>query len=566
MNNADATRAESPQRPEKSARRRAERARKKASAPFFFGKQAVAFAAVCVALIVLDLFLYIGIAIYENTQAFGDGSPKSITLTIGDKLKRGEDGIYTLHESEAAWMDREQCWAMLLSEEGEVLWNRNAPETVLHPYTLSEVAVFSRTGYLDDFPCFVCKRDDGLLVTGFPKDSYAMNIVSYLPQQSMAHVPLYVLFIFLVDAAVLYLVYMVSKRRVTKSIAPMIEALDELACGRPVHVQLKGSLRDVGETINAASAAMRRKDEARRRWVSGVSHDVRTPLAISMGHAERIAKDETASDAARESARIIERQNSRIRDLVSDLNIASKLEYDMQPIDVQPVRIARLVRNVAADYANTYIESPFSIEAEISETAHAVTLPLDERLIDRALRNLANNAIRHNEHGCTVRLFADADDERVTIGVADNGTGLDEAILTRLNREARDITAQHDIEEAAEGPTPPPHFIEYHPEKAAAFIRTGRISPAKSEVAAQSDAHGASEADEHRTPGENSSEAATREKERPTLEPKDLAGLNEHGLGLSLVARIAAAHGGQVEFSSEETGGFCAAITFPLSR
>ncbi len=517
---------------EKPARRRAERARRNASAPFFFGKQAIAFAAVCVALLVLDLFLYIGIAIYENTQAFGYGSPKGITLSLGDGLKRGEDGTYALHESEADWMDYEQCWAILISEQGEILWNRNAPESVLHPYSLSDVAVFSRTGYLNDFPCFVCQRDDGLLVTGFPKDSYAMSVVSYLPQESLSHMPLYALLIFVIDAAVLYLAYMVSKRRVAKSIAPMIEALDELARGKPVHVQLKGSLRDVGESINAASAVMRRKDEARKRWVSGVSHDVRTPLAISMGHAERIAADREAGDEARESARIIGRQNARIRDLVSDLNIASKLEYDMQPVEAKPTRVAALLRAVAADYANTYPDGPFVIEAYVGDDAHDVETFIDGRLMDRALRNLIDNAVRHNENGCTVRLFADVRDGRMAIGVADDGKGLDEALIARLNHEAETIASSTiEEDEPVQGPAPPSHYAEY---RAAAVGDTSRAA-----------------------------DASKRDGE-PTLAPKDLVGLNEHGLGLSLVARIAAAHGGRVEFSSGPEGGFVATIAIPL--
>ena len=340
---------------------------------------------------------------------------------------------------------------------------------------------------------------------------------------------MYALFIFFVDAAVLYLVYMVSKRRVAKSIAPMIEALDELACGKPVHVQLKGSLKDVGETINAASAVMRRKDEARKRWVSGVSHDVRTPLAISMGHAERIASDDTAGESTRESARIIERQNARIRDPVSDLNIASKLEYDMQPVDMKPARIARTVRNIAADYANTYPDGPFEIEADVSARAQNSTPSIDERLIDRALRNLVDNAIRHNEEGCTIRLFVDTVDGKTVIGAADDGKGLDEALIAQLNREAYDIVLDRPDESPSEGPVPPPHYHEYFPDAA---------------------------------------QAATESEpplDRSLLEPKDLIGLNEHGLGLSLVARIAAAHEGHVEFSSERQGGFVATMTLPAT-
>ena len=121
MNDVKTESARNPRSPDKPARRRAEQARKKRPRRSSAASRPSDSPLSRVALLVLDLFLYIGIAIYENTQAFGNGSPKSITLTIGDKLVRGEDGAYALHESEAAWMDREQCWAMLLSEDGEVL-------------------------------------------------------------------------------------------------------------------------------------------------------------------------------------------------------------------------------------------------------------------------------------------------------------------------------------------------------------------------------------------------------------------------------------------------------------
>lgn len=532
--------------PANATARRADRARKRASAPFFFGRQTLLFMIVCVALIVLDLFLYIGIAIYDSNLNFGNGSPKSVTAYVGDALAHGEDGSYTLPEDAIRWMDAEKCWSMLLSQNGEVLWSYQAPESVLHSYTLADVAVFSRMGYLEDYPCFVWQRDDGLLVTGFPKDSYAMNVINYLPQQSMVLWPLYILIIFLVDAAVLFLVYSISRQRVAKSIAPMIEALDDLARDRPAHVQLKGSLRDVGESINAASAIMRRKDEARKRWVTGVSHDIRTPLAISLGHAEGIAHDKNAPDDVRERARVIVRQSERIRDLVADLNIASKLEYDMQPVDTCAAHPARIVRGIAADYANTYVDGRFAFEADVDEAAERLEMPLDERLIDRALRNLANNAIRHNDEGCTIGLVARVRGDETLIGVTDDGTGISQQALTRLNQEAESIARLRSAEDAfiAQGPLPPPHFAEYRPDAAEQLAKRNAFC--------------------------ENADARADEKEReesgcaPSLTPKDLVGINEHGLGLSLVARIAAAHGGHVEFAESESGGFSALMALPI--
>lgn len=528
---------------------RAKRAHRKTFAPFSIGKQAILFVCLTLLLILIDFLLYIGIAIYENNQAFGNGSPKSVTMSVGEDLVRNENGTYELSSYTQNWMDEEQCWAILISNEGNVDWSRNAPESVVRPYTLAEAATFARVGYLDGYPCFICKRDDGILVTGFPKGSYEMFPLNYWPQQTMLRTPFYILFIFVVDAAIIFSAYFVSRRRVEKNIEPMVKSLDDLARGKPAHVCATGSLSEVGESINAASAIMRRKDEARKRWVAGVSHDIRTPLAIAMGHAERIAESPDLADDVRESARVVMRQSARIRDLVSDLNIASKLEYDMQPLDVQPVAFARMVRSIAVDYANDRLDERFDIEADISQQAEQTRVALDERLVTRAVRNLIDNALRHNDNGCTVTLKADAGESFALICVADDGSGMTEESVARLNLEAQSIAASAFSEDRRDnGPLPPPHYEEYLPEK----TRFATPTP----PAAQ-DRPDCKVAERHHAADAGSDASAS-------LQPKELASFNEHGLGLSLVARIVIAHGGRIDFSTSEHAGFQTTMRFPI--
>ena len=515
---------------------RAKRARRKTFAPFSIGKQAALFVCLTILLLFVDLFLYMGITIYENNQAFGSGTPKGVTMKIGEDLVRNEDGDYELSTYAQNWMDEEQCWAILISNEGTVDWSRNAPESVIRPYTLADAATFARMGYLDDYPCFICKRDDGILVTGFPKDSYAMFPLNYWPQQTALRTPFYIFFIFIVDAGIMFLAYFVSRRRVEKNIEPMVKSLDDLARGKPAHINATGSLSEVGESINAASAIMRRKDEARKRWVAGVSHDIRTPLAIAMGHAEGIAENQSLSDEVRASARIVVRQSARIRDLVSDLNIASKLEYDMQPLDAHPVAFARMVRSIAVDCANDRLDERFSIEADISPAAEQVRVSLDERLITRAVRNLIDNSLRHNDGGCTITLGADVHEGFALLRVADDGTGMAEESIARLNLEAQNIASSAFSEDRRDNrPVPPPHYEEY----AAMGARAARAPIAPE-----------SEADSAEMP--------------PSLRPKELAGFNDHGLGLSLVARIVIAHGGRIDFSTSDPAGFETTMRFPL--
>ena len=70
----------------------------------------------------------------------------------------------------------------------------------------------------------------------------------------------------------------------------------------------------------------KQKEEERTEWIAGVSHDVRTPLAIVLGNAEMIA-DSTGEVEVRQRAKAIEVQGIRLRRLVENLNLFSKLEY-----------------------------------------------------------------------------------------------------------------------------------------------------------------------------------------------------------------------------------------------
>lgn len=522
-----------------AAQRRSRRARRKAAAPLFFGKQMLLFGVLVFAVMVLDLCLYIGVALFENDASFVGGAPNHLAREAGQSLE-AVDGGWTMPDDVQAELDEKGCWCILIGYDGEVAWHTpNAPESALRSYNLGDTAVFMRYGYLDDHPCFVWQRDDGLLVTCYPIGTYYPFSTLYLPDALVGRLPFYLLAMLLMDAAVFFAAYLISKRRVIKSVAPVVDALNDLALGKTVHVGANGDLKDVAESINAASAVMRRKDEARRRWVSGVSHDIRTPLAISMGHAERIMNAKNADDDIRHSAETIVRQNGRIRDLVSDLNIASQLEYDMQPLNVNPRALSKTVRSVAADYLNDGLDERYGLEINIDPNAEGVRTLIDERLVERALRNLADNSIRHNEAGCVISFSLKRAVASMELTVADDGRGIPRETAEQLNREAESLLRSSPRFNAeSNGPTPPPRYDEFRPSGPGTAMppegparENARLIPAKPEA---------------------------------SLRRTELANLNEHGLGLSLVARIAIAHGGSASFAGAPNEGFSATLSFPL--
>ena len=325
-------------------------------------------------------------------------------------------------------------WAVYLDMEGDRVWDVDAPDEIPECFTVQDVAVFAK-GYLAGYPVFIRNTDDGMLVLGYPQDSYIKLPSNYYSLRSIKTFPFFVMGILAADLAILFLAYYYSKRKILKNAEPIITSIVTLGNGRPASLSMHGELSGIADSVNKASAILSRQNQARANWISGVSHDIRTPLSMIMGYAERIAHENSADSHIRREAEIIRQQSVKIRELVQDLNLVSSLEYEMQPLHKSPVSLAGLLRSYTAELLNTGLPGKYSINIGITPAAETVLFDCDARLISRAVGNLVQNSISHNPDGCDIALALDCTDESISLSVSDNGIGLSTEKLKELNEK-----------------------------------------------------------------------------------------------------------------------------------
>lgn len=362
-------------------------------------------------------------------REYGTASPANLLEAVAADLS-----ISGLSGETERELNGHQIWAMLLDADGVCTWSVSLPEEIPTQYMIQDVAVFSK-GYLQGYPVFVRSMDDGLLVLGYPKDSFMKLTGNYFPIRAVRLFPLFVTGVLTIDILLLFLVYYFSKRSISKNTEPIMTSIKGLSAGKPVTLSVKGELSEIAESVNQASRVLSRQNQARANWISGVSHDIRTPLSMIMGYAGRIIGDTAASGNIQQEAEIIRAQSAKIKDLVQDLNLVSQLEYEMQPLHKEPVRLSKLLRCYAADLLNAGIPEQYSLETEISSDAEAAVLECDARLLSRAINNLVQNSIRHNPQGCTIRLCLACSDTGISLAVADNGVGLSAEKLRELEEK-----------------------------------------------------------------------------------------------------------------------------------
>ena len=316
-----------------------------------------------------------------------------------------ENDEYRLEEEEAEKLSGARQFAMLLDNGGNILWSEFLPKELQKNYTLQDVAKFTRY-YLEDYPVRTYVVPEGLLIIGQKKEQiwkYTLEYNEGVIRNLIEFLPLFLLFNALILVSV------------------------------PIWIQKKRA---------------RQKEEERTEWIAGVSHDIRTPLAIVLGNAEMIAAG-TESKEIKERALRIEKQGLRLRRLVENLNLFSKLSFGYGNLEKEKIQVSRFLRKTITEMRNQTEDERMQFNLDIQEELQGLVQGFNENLMERALMNLLNNAVQHNPEGCeiTVKLYQD-EKSHIFLTVEDNGCGLEKAALERLNRknyEWEPSTGQHGL-------------------------------------------------------------------------------------------------------------------------
>ena len=395
----------------------------------YISKHLASFVAFILILLFLNTVVYSLTFQKIMTEDYRNSSPQSMLEMTADAATPEQ-----LSDNMIQKLRQNHIWAIYLNANGQSYWSVDLPDEVPESYTIQDVALFSK-GYIEDYPVFVWNTNDGLLVLGYPKDSYTKLTSNYYSIAALRRLPIFVLGMLGLDVLCLFCAYYFSKRKIIRNIEPIVSAVETLGDGKPVSVYISGELSKIANSVNKASSILIRQNEARANWISGVSHDIRTPLSMIMGYANRIAENESANKTIREQAEIVQKQSVKIKELVQDLNLVSQLEYEMQPLHKEVVRLSKLLRSYVADLLNTGISDSYIIGIQIDSDAENAVLECDARLISRAVNNLVQNSMKHNPLGCRILLSLSQTKNIPQLIVQDDGVGLSEKKLQELKEK-----------------------------------------------------------------------------------------------------------------------------------
>lgn len=346
---------------------------------------------------ILNIVLLVSAAVvYVNTDSvyiYGGRVMESLTPA--------QDG-YTLDREMEEEFEQKDQWAMLLDENGRVVWSVRKPEELKDEYSSADIARMSKW-YLEGYPVQMRAWDDRIMVVGMQKETmWKYNIEFSIPW--MYFVKRTMLAFFLINFIwIVALAFFFTKR------------------------------------------FTRNRERARIEWIAGISHDIRTPLSVVMGYADTLEHSEELSEEARQQAAVIRHQSVVMKELIADLNLTSQLEYSMQALRKEKVRPAEIVRSVAVSFLNDSLPGELEIEVQIEKDAEQLCVKADRQLFVRVFRNLINNSIKHSGKSGSVEIRIAMWEEKgkCLIRLEDIGVGYSKEVLRRLRSRKKDPAGEN---------------------------------------------------------------------------------------------------------------------------
>lgn len=234
----------------------------------------------------------------------------------------------------------------------------------------------------------------------------------------------------LVVTLVVILVSLFAAGPIVRRVRRLTEAVER---NEPIESEGRDEIADLGRafdqnrrTIERQLESLRERETALRNYIANTSHDVMLPLSVLQGHLVSLQRQIESGEPIETDALVPSLEEAHyLGSLLHNLNAAARLEADPGLQHHEPIDLNRLVTRVVERHRPVAKRKQIALESALP--GRTLSYPGDVTLLEQALGNVVQNAVRYNEAGGHVAVTLEGDDDAWQIRVADDGPGIPEA-------------------------------------------------------------------------------------------------------------------------------------------
>jgi signal transduction histidine kinase len=241
-------------------------------------------------------------------------------------------------------------------------------------------------------------------------------------------------------ALVVILVALFAAGPIVRRVRQLTESVRKLGDGaeEPIHVEGNDEIAELGaafeqsrQTIQAQLASLREREAALRNYISNTTHDVMLPLSVLQGHLASLQQRIEAGETLDANAIVPSIEESQyLGSLLHNLNAVARLEANEGLAHRDPIDLNRLVERVVDRHRPIAKRKHIALEIAVPE--RTIEFPGDLTLLEQALGNIVQNAVRYNRAGGHVAVILDGTNDTWVVRVVDDGPGIAESDRPRV--------------------------------------------------------------------------------------------------------------------------------------
>ncbi|MFV5172807.1 sensor histidine kinase [Bacillus cereus] len=210
--------------------------------------------------------------------------------------------------------------------------------------------------------------------------------------------------------------------------------------GKPVRFRRSGKekwsfrlFRDVTSSLEHLSITLKKNDamrqvlqQTREEWITGLTHDLKTPLSSIYGYALLLESNQynwTDRDI-QQFGSVMKEKSQYMTTLIDDLSLTYQLKNNSLPAQHINVEINQFVQKVLLQFINNPTLQNQNIE--FVPSSNKIQYFIEEKWFQRIIENLLVNAVKHNNETTTVIVKLSQNANSFTLSISDDGKGMDE--------------------------------------------------------------------------------------------------------------------------------------------
>ncbi|KAB2496992.1 HAMP domain-containing histidine kinase [Bacillus cereus] len=210
--------------------------------------------------------------------------------------------------------------------------------------------------------------------------------------------------------------------------------------GKPVRFRRSGKekwsfrlFRDVTSSLEHLSITLKKNDamrqvlqQTREEWITGLTHDLKTPLSSIYGYALLLESNQynwTDRDI-QQFGSVMKEKSQYMTTLIDDLSLTYQLKNNSLPAQHVNVEINQFVQKVLLQFINNPTLQNQNIE--FVPSSNKIQYFIEEKWFQRIIENLLVNAVKHNNETTTVIVKLSQNANSFTLSISDDGKGMNE--------------------------------------------------------------------------------------------------------------------------------------------